>query len=172
MVHTSTTSLTITPRAKRREASGELLWLDHTAVAPDGARAASEDDAPRNKYGRTKHAAERACVEAAAAGADVVILRAPRFFAEETLEPCAEPLASVKANELLGRRAALVDVVDAEPARRARVRALRGRVLTLCAPSMISRADAAPGLSACAAAGSSASGGRARRRPSRGTAGG
>ena len=148
VVHTSTTSLTITARVKEHERQGELVWLDHTAMAPT----AETDDAPRNKYGRTKLAAERACVAAAAAGLDVVILRAPRFFAEDTIEPTSEPLPSIKANELLGRRVALVDLVDAELRALARVRALRGRCLTICAPTPLDALEAKAGLSAAAAA--------------------
>ncbi|KAH8097769.1 hypothetical protein JL720_680 [Aureococcus anophagefferens] len=101
-VHTSTTSLTITPRVKRREQAGELVWLDHASADPTAA--AAGDDAPRNKYGRTKLAAERLCV---AAAADVVVLRTPRFFPEAPFEDGGD-LPNFKANELLGRRAALL----------------------------------------------------------------
>ncbi|KAH8068814.1 hypothetical protein JL721_6382 [Aureococcus anophagefferens] len=115
-VHTSTTSLTITPRVKRREQAGELVWLDHASADPTAA--AAGDDAPRNKYGRTKLAAERLCV---AAAADVVVLRTPRFFPEAPFEDGGD-LPNFKANELLGRRAALVDLVDAHLRALARVR--------------------------------------------------
>ena len=85
-------------------------------------------------------------------GLDVVILRAPRFFAEDTIEPTSEPLPSIKANELLGRRVALVDLIDAELRALARVRALRGRCLTICAPTPLDALEAKAGLSAAAAA--------------------
>lgn len=180
-VHTSTTSLTITPRVKRREARGELVWLDESAQRPDradgtgGADGKLEDgggrqgydpsiDAPRNKYGRTKLEAEQLCLAAAAAaaaaekaeeeerlatsppfslpssrgprgGCDVVVLRAPRFFPEDVLEENgSRSLPNIKCNELLGRRCALVDLVDAHLRALARLPQLRGRVLTVAAP--------------------------------------
>ena len=137
-VHTSTTSLTITQRVKAREQAGELVWLDEQAQRPD--RATAEEkytpslDAPRNKYGKTKLAAEQSCLAAARAGADVVVLRAPRFFPEDVLEENSLPLPNIKANELLGRRCSLVDLIDAHLRALARVRRLRGAVLTLAPP--------------------------------------
>ena len=92
---------------------------------------AETDDAPRNKYGRTKLAAER-MRGGGGGGLDVVILRAPRFRGRHRAH--IEP-PGFKANELLGRRVALVDLVDAE------LRALAcpcsaWPLLTICAPTL------------------------------------
>merc|ERR550525_1307980 len=48
-------------------------------------------------------------------------------------------LPNVKANELLGRRCALVDVVDAELRALARIRQLQGALLTLAGPWPLGR---------------------------------
>ena len=136
MVHTSTTSLTITARVKQREKAGELVWIDDASQRPDrrDPTVGAALDAPRNKYGITKLAAEQRCLAAAATGADVCILRAPRFFPEDTLEETELSPENTKVNELLGRRCALVDVVSAHLHALSRVRQLRGAVLTLAAP--------------------------------------
>ena len=165
-VHTSTTSLTITGRVKAREKAGELVWLDEHSQRPDVAAAEDDDtaydeslDAPRNKYGRTKLQGEQRCLDAARdSDADVVVLRTPRFFPEDVLEESDLPLPNVKANELLGRRSALADLVDAHLRALARIRNVRGLVLTLAAPWPLKRPDDAPGetkktLSAIGAAG-------------------
>ena len=197
VVHTSTTSLTITPRVKERESAGELIVLDETAQrepsstgggagggtgggagggAGSGAGGGAEGDradgglatapsdadpdAPRNKYGRTKLEAERLCLAAAARGQDVCMLRAPRFFVEDEIEPTAigahsPPLsaANLKATELLGRRCALVDLVDAELRCLARAPRLRGRLFTLAAPVPLAVVNASShGVSAVEAA--------------------
>ena len=142
-VHTSTTSLTITERVKAREKAGELVWLDERSQRPDGI--AGDDpydpalDGPRNKYGRTKLEGEQRCLAATLDGTDVVVLRTPRFFAEDVLEDSLLSLPNIKANELLGRRCALVDVVDAELRALARVQGLRGKVLTIAAPWPLER---------------------------------
>ena len=136
-VYTSTTSLTITARVKAREKAGELVWLDEYAQRTDLTTADVYDpvlDAPRNKYGRTKLEGEQRCLAAARDGADVVVLRAPRFFPEEVIEENSLSLPNIKANELLGRRCALVDLVDAHLRALARVRVVRGAVLTIAAP--------------------------------------
>ena len=124
MVHTSTTSLTITARVKQREKAGELVWIDDASQRPDrrDPTVGAALDAPRNKYGITKLAAEQRCLAAAATGADVCILRAPRFFPEDTLEETELSLENTKVNELLGRRCALVDVVSAHLHALSRVR--------------------------------------------------
>lgn len=147
-VHTSTTSLTITSRVKAREKAGELVWLDEHSQRPDvtttrggdgestGDAYDEELDAPRNKYGRTKLEAEQRCLAAATkpSSAGVVVLRAPRFFPEDVLEESELQLANIKANELLGRRCALVDLVDAHLRALARIGLVRGAVLTVAAP--------------------------------------
>ena len=48
------------------------------------------------------------------------------------------------ANELLGRRAALVDIITAHLKALARVQVLRGRTLTLAAPWPFPREDTSP----------------------------
>ena len=67
MVHTSTTSLTITARVKQREKAGELVWIDDASQRPDrrDPTVGAALDAPRNKYGITKLAAEQRCLAAA-----------------------------------------------------------------------------------------------------------
>ena len=109
--------------------ANECVWFDDNSVtSPD-------DDPPRNKYGRTKREAERLCIEAAMKGTkNVVILRAPRFFCEDTIESNELSLPNIMINELLGRRAALCDLitahlkamVDAESEEAATARARRG----------------------------------------------
>ena len=147
-VHTSTTSLTITARVKAAEKAGDLVWLDDRAQRPDLLAEDKESeyypplDAPRNKYGRTKLQAEQRCRAAAQDGADVVVLRAPRFFPEDVLEESTLTLPNVKANELLGRRCALVDLIDAELRALARIKAVRGKVFTLAAPWPLERPPA------------------------------
>ena len=136
-VHTSTTSLTITARVKAREQTGQLVWLDERVQRPELTCGDAYDqalDAPRNKYGRTKLEGEQRCLAAAHDGADVVVLRAPRFFPEDVLEESTLRLPNIKANELLGRRCALVDLIDAHLRALARIRVVRGAVLTLAAP--------------------------------------
>ena len=61
----------------------------------------------------------------------------------KVLEEGAPPIENVMACELLGRRAALVDVVTAHVKALCRVVAgeLNGRVLTLCAPFPFSRQE-------------------------------
>ena len=152
VVHTSTTSLTITPRVKRAEKAGQLVWLDATSQPPGvpAAEAAAADpaDRPRNKYGRTKLEGERRCVAAAAAGTPCVIVRISRCFPEDELpDPAGQAAAllgaNFKANELLGRRVALVDVVAGHL--RALSRAgdplVCGQVFTLCAPFPWAKAE-------------------------------
>ena len=174
-VHTSTTSLTISPRVKQREKAGELVWLDEQSQRPDltttggdgdGSGDAYDEalDAPRNKYGRTKLEAEQRCLAAAAAkrdgdgdgdgdgaGVAVVVLRAPRFFPEDPIvgsEERALPLPNVKANELLGRRCGLADLIDAHLRALARIRLVRGMLLTVAAPWPLARPpDGAPSSS-------------------------
>ena len=132
VVCTSTTSLTITPDVQARQARGECVWLDERST-PCGGDLPPEH-APRNKYGRTKRAAELLCQEAAP-GTAVVELRVSRCFPEDVLETLPEPmaLANIKCNELLGRRVALVDVVDAHLRALARAPALGRAKFTLCA---------------------------------------
>lgn len=150
VVYTSTTSLTITDRVKRAEAAGALVWLDASAQPP--VPASDEDDpadAPRNKYGRSKLEGERRCVIAAAAGLPVVIVRISRCFPEDVLADSDTAAAAalstpnLKANELLGRRLALVDAVEGHlrALTRCRLPTVRGKVFTLSAPWPFPRAD-------------------------------
>ena len=87
----------------------------------------------RNKYGRSKQEAEKLCREFGQDVARLTVLRLPRCFPEDLLQPSSLSLANVKANELLGRRAALVNVVSA-------ILLAAGRdtagllLLTVCAP--------------------------------------
>ena len=130
VVATSTTSHTVTARVKRREADGACVWLDETAGG-------AGDAAPRNKYGRTKREGERRLLAAASGPSprpNVVVLRASRFFCEDLLEGSTLPLPNAMANELLGRRAALADLLAAHVRAALRAPALHGRVLTLSAP--------------------------------------
>ena len=68
-------------------------------------------------------------------GQDVVILRPPRFFCEDVLcsDSSDQSIAQTMVIELLGRRAALVDVITAHVKALARVNALRGKTYTLAA---------------------------------------
>ncbi len=129
VIVTGTTSHTITEAVKQRERSGECVWL-----AEDAGREAG--DPPRNKYGRSKRAAEQLFLAAAgkAATPNVVVLRAPRFFCEDLLEGSASSLPNAMANELLGRRVALADLLTAHLLAAVRAAELNGRILTLCAP--------------------------------------
>jgi nucleoside-diphosphate-sugar epimerase len=81
-------------------------WIDET-VAPR----------PKNVYGATKVAAEDLCeLVHRDHGLPVLILRTSRFFPEEDDREevrAAYPAANAKVNELLYRRADLVDVVQA-----------------------------------------------------------
>jgi nucleoside-diphosphate-sugar epimerase len=150
VVQTSTTSLTITKRVKSAEKAGQLVWLDATAQPAVPATAADDPaDAPRNKYGRTKLEAERRCVAAAEAGLPCVVVRISRCFPEDVLPDSVTEAAAalsspnLKANELLGRRLALVDVLTGHlrALTRAREPSLKGRVLTLSAPFPFARED-------------------------------
>ena len=58
---------------------------------------------------------------------DCVVLRASRFFPEESPP-------NIKANELLGRRVSLVDLLDAHIRALINIKAVRGVVATLVAP--------------------------------------
>ena len=137
-IHTSTTSLMITPRVKEAERCGKCVWLRHEASE----RMQDPQDLPRNKYGRSKLAAELGCIGTVGQSwkgdltkPALVILRAGRFFPEDVLEslhPNATPScsnANNKVNELLGRRAALVDIVGAHL--RAMVRAQSMRLVQM-----------------------------------------
>ena len=151
VVHVSTTSMTISRNVKQAESSGQMVWLDETAQPPQPATAADDpDDAPRNKYGRTKLEAELRCVVAARSGLPCAIVRISRCFPEEVLPTDSTTQAAaalsapnLKANELLGRRLALVDVVTGllRALARAREPAIMGRVLTLSAPFPFARSD-------------------------------
>lgn len=153
LVHTSTTSLTITKRVKSLEAAGSLVWIDEMAQSPVPSSAENSHgplDAPRNKYGRTKLSAERCCVAAAVEkNLPVIVLRISRCFPEDVLpssasmETAALSTPNLKANELLGRRVALVDVLDGHLRALSRCRdsTVRGMVLTLSAPWPWSRAE-------------------------------
>lgn len=149
VVHTSTTSLTITKRVKSAEKAGQLVWLDETVQPPVPPTDADDPaEAPRNKYGRSKLEGERRCVAAAAAGLPCVILRISRCFPEDVLPDSVTDAAAalsspnLKANELLGRRSALVDIITGHlrALTRASEPSVRGRVFTLSAPFPWSKA--------------------------------
>lgn len=151
VIHTSTTSLTITKNVKKSEKSGKIVWLDANSQSPMLSVKEMSDpaDAPRNKYGRTKLEGERRCVAAAQAGLPCVIIRISRCFPEDLLADSVIPgetppdTANLKANELLGRRVALVDVVTGHlrALTRASEPAIIGKVLTLSAPFPFTRSE-------------------------------
>ena len=90
---------------------------------------------PRNKYGRTKLLAEKLCARAVEGKQmDCVVLRASRFFPEDVLESSSLSLPNIKANELLGRRVSLVDLLDAHVSALINIKAVCGVVATLVAP--------------------------------------
>ena len=130
VVATSTTSHTITEAVKAREKRGECVWLTEMAGG-------ERDHPPRNKYGRTKREAERLFVVAAAAATAslpaVVILRTSRFFPEDAIESSSLSMPNLMANELLGRRAALSDLLTAHILAASRANDLTGRILTISA---------------------------------------
>jgi UDP-glucose 4-epimerase len=174
IIQTSTTSLTITNRVKERESQGECVWLDETSNAPlisfqENINSLDENDEPRNKYGRTKKAAEKLCMDYAKKflvvhendesqhpvvdqskeeessiekitknsremKKSIVILRTSRFFCEDLLEESSLSLANSMANELLGRRAALVDVVTGHIKAMLRAETLSSRIYVLSCP--------------------------------------
>lgn len=133
MIFSSTTSLTITQKTKHEMESGQVTWFDEC----DG------EEAPRNKYGRTKQAAEQLCrAHSELAGSmRVTVLRISRCFPEDVLEPSCLSLPNMKANELLGRRAALVDVVTAHLLSLSRKPSPNFLLLTLAAPWPWDRKD-------------------------------
>lgn len=128
VVYTSTTSLMITESNKAKMEAGEVVWLDETF-----------DGVPRNKYGRSKKAAEALCAEASV---PVVTLRASRFFVEEDLVEISLSRENLRVNELLGRRVALEDLVQAHLLAMARAQELKGQMFILSAPVQISRQEA------------------------------
>jgi nucleoside-diphosphate-sugar epimerase len=150
VIHTSTTSLTISKRVKSSERAGEIVWLDATAQPPVAATDTDDPvDAPRNKYGRSKLEGERRCVAAAKAGLPCVIVRISRCFPEDvipesvTADSAALSTPNLKANELLGRRVALVDIITGHlrALTRARTEPIKGKVVTLSAPFPFARVD-------------------------------
>jgi len=140
---------------KLKEASGECVWFDGNFSGTENEFMEKFLDQPRNKYGRTKREAERLCLVSATNKQQtnkqsVLVLRAPRFFCEDVLPPegHSHPSSSViqtmpqlMAIELLGRRAALTDVITAHVKGLLRVDELNGRILTLCAPWPWSQED-------------------------------
>lgn len=164
MVHTSTTSLMITQAVKDAEAAKKVVMLDEACTGWEGE--------PRNKYGRSKLEAERRCCHhAAITGLPVVILRTSRFFPEDVIpeaeaadkkqpvsagaaseakyvsateaEKKAASTANLKANELLGRRVALSDLVDGHfrAMSRASEPSVRNNIFTLSSPSPFLQSD-------------------------------
>ena len=133
-VHTSTTSLTATPGVKSRIAHGEIAWLDESPSDFIG-EPTDAANLPRNKYGRTKLLAEKLCARAVEEKQmDCVVLRASRFFPEDGLENSSLSVPNIKANELLGRRVSLVDLLDAHVSALINIKAVCGVVATLVAP--------------------------------------
>ena len=126
-----------------REKAGECIWF-----GDDGGLIS---DPPRNKYGRTKREAERVC--RAQNDTSVLILRAPRFFCEDVLPTTTTQvkermsLPQLMASELLGRRAALSDIITAHVKGLLLIEKLNGKVLTLAAPWPWSREET-PGVAA------------------------
>jgi len=142
VVLTSTTSLMVTDKVSEMKAkgSGKCAFLDEALTGWEGP--------PRNKYGRTKLEAERrACHYSAVTGLPVMILRTSRFFPEDILPEqlhagkVALSLPNIKANELLGGRVSLEDVVDAHLRALCRAPELRGSVMVLAAPTPFVRED-------------------------------
>jgi UDP-glucose 4-epimerase len=62
------------------------------------------------------------------------VLRTSRFFCEDTIEKTDLSMPNTMANELLGRRVALADVVDGHVRALLHSRRLSGRIFTLSAP--------------------------------------
>lgn len=126
VVYTSTTSLMITKEVKTRMAGGETVWLDEE----------SPQCTPRNKYGCSKLGAERRCL-AGENAMPVVIVRTPRFFAEEDVGMSEGVVFAgtdnLRAFELFsGHRAALEDLVEAHLLALAKAQALDRRTFILC----------------------------------------
>ncbi len=102
-VFTSTTSLMITQQIKdgRTESA---VWFDEETSPIE----------PRNIYGVTKLAAEALCRQHAhERGLPLVILRTSRFFPEDDDTDRTFDGENLKANELLNRRAAVMDMARA-----------------------------------------------------------
>ncbi len=104
VVHCSTTSLLINQRVVEAERASRVPWLDEE----DGHAVPA-----RNKYGRSKQEAEKLCREFGQYVVRLTVLCLPRCFPEDLLQPSPVLLANVKANELLGHHATVVDVVSA-----------------------------------------------------------
>jgi UDP-glucose 4-epimerase len=128
---TSTTSLMIS-EAIRGGRLGRAAWL--TEESPP---------APRNVYGETKLAAERACRRVHDEhGLPIVVLRTGRFFPEEddTHRHLSGP--NIKANEFLNRRLTVEDAAEAHLAALAKAPEIGFGTYVVAAPSPFVRADA------------------------------
>ena len=89
VVHCSTTSLLINQRVVEAERAGHVPWLDEE----DGHAVPT-----RNNYGRSKQQAEKLCREFCQDVARLTVLRLPRCFPEDLLQPSPLLLVNVKAN--------------------------------------------------------------------------
>jgi nucleoside-diphosphate-sugar epimerase len=127
-----------TSPARQAEFEGKIVLLNEACDGWAGP--------PRNKYGRSKLEAE-CCVthHHSVTGLPVVILRTSRFFPEDEIHPAPNAVSTpnMKANELLGRRVALADLIDAHLRALLQAPGLRCSLFTLSAPSPL-----APPLSA------------------------
>lgn len=130
VVLASSTSLMISNQVKATEAS-EGVWF-----APSDEVDASRKIGPRNKYGGSKLAAETMCQSFGEAhpGLVVIVLRTSRFFPKDLLEKKESSLSNIKANDLLGRRVSLEDVVQGHSRSSARTTSIDFGAVALSAP--------------------------------------
>lgn len=132
-VFTSTTSLMV--RADVREGPG-----------PEGAWWMDEDFGPlepRNIYGITKLAAEKAlALVARESGLSVAILRTGRFFPEDDDTHAVPSGPNLKANELLNRRLTVEDAAEAHVTALERATEFACETFILSAPPPFAREEA------------------------------
>lgn len=131
-VFTSTTSLMIS-QAIREDKGEQAVWLDESVGPLE----------PRNIYGVTKLAAEHLCrMIHLRDGLPCIVLRTSRFFPEtdDTLDDIEG--ANLKAVELLYRRAAVEDMVQAHNLAMMRAPTLGFETFIISAPTVFKREDA------------------------------